>query len=149
VASGADGLAGLSAVIGGGGAVAQPAKRKAINGIEYRFIICLGDRFQKLELEFHSAEIRNVLLDRQPGRCRDAGTENCNDKSQSRERNSGFRPSDRHDEAGKGQCSQKIENTNCLFGAIHVLVERFGAGIIGHATDRLVRSLSGHQDGVC
>jgi hypothetical protein len=66
VASGADGLAGLSAVSGGGGAVAQPAKRRAMNGIEYRFIICLGDRFQKLELEFHSA--RHVALDRQPGR---------------------------------------------------------------------------------
>jgi TPR repeat protein len=46
VASGADGLAGLSDVSGGGGAVAQPAKRlKTINGIEYRFIFCRGDRF--------------------------------------------------------------------------------------------------------
>ncbi len=60
MASGADGLAGLSAVSGGGGAVAQPAKRKATNVIEYRFIICLDDRFQKLELEFHSAEIQYV-----------------------------------------------------------------------------------------
>jgi hypothetical protein len=61
VASGADGLAGLSAVSGGGGAVAQPAKRlKTINGIEYRFIFCRGERFKKLELEFHSAEIQDV-----------------------------------------------------------------------------------------
>src|SRR6202049_798710 len=71
VASGADGFAGLSAVSGGGGAVAQPAKRpKATNSIEYRFIICRGDRFQKLELKFHSAEILGVLLDRLAGRYR-------------------------------------------------------------------------------
>src|SRR5271166_304805 len=70
-ASGADGFAGSSAVSGGGGAVAQPARRpKATKGMEYRFIICRGDRFQELELEFHSAEIRDALLDRLAGRYR-------------------------------------------------------------------------------
>jgi hypothetical protein len=73
VASGADGLAGLSAVSGGGGAVAQPAKRpKATNSIEYRFIICRGDRFQKLELKFHPAEILDGVLDRLAGRYKNA-----------------------------------------------------------------------------
>src|SRR5271166_1975162 len=67
--SGADGFAGSSAVSGGGGAVAQPARRpKATRGMAYRFIICRGDRFQKLE--FHSAEIRDALLDRLAGRYR-------------------------------------------------------------------------------
>jgi hypothetical protein len=70
-ASGDDGFAGLSALSGGGGVVAQPTRRpKAINGMEYRFIFCPCDRFQKLELEFHSAEIRDVLLDRPAGRYR-------------------------------------------------------------------------------
>src|SRR3984893_5165744 len=65
VASGANGLAGLSAVSGGGGAVAQPAKSPtATNSIEYRFIMCRDDRFQKLDLGFHSAEILDALLDR-------------------------------------------------------------------------------------
>ena len=58
MASDADGLAGLSAVSGGGGAIAQPARRpKATNGREYRFMIFRGDPFQKLELDFHRAEI--------------------------------------------------------------------------------------------
>src|SRR6266481_2884077 len=70
VASGADGLAGSSAVSGGGGAVAQPAKRLKATNSEYRFIFCRGDRFQKLEVEVHLAEIRDVLLDRLPGRYR-------------------------------------------------------------------------------
>jgi hypothetical protein len=71
VASGADGLAGLSAVNGGDVAVAQPAKRaKATSSIEYRFIICRGDRFQKTDLGFHLAEILDALLDRLPGRYR-------------------------------------------------------------------------------
>ena len=68
MASGAVGLAGLSALSGGGGAVTQPARRpKATNGREYRFMICRGARFQKLEFEFHPAEIRDALLDRLVG----------------------------------------------------------------------------------
>src|SRR5271166_1126193 len=68
-ASGADGFAGSSAVSGGGGAVAQPARSpKATRGMEYRFIICRGDR--RLEVVFHSAEIRDALLDRLAGRYR-------------------------------------------------------------------------------
>ena len=59
MASAAEGLAGLSALSGAGGAAAQLANRpKAINGTKDRFIICRGDRFQNLALEFHSAEIR-------------------------------------------------------------------------------------------
>ena len=69
VASRADGFAGLSALSGGGGAAAQPARRpKAINAVEYRFMICPYDRFQKLGLELHSAEIRDVLLGPLAGR---------------------------------------------------------------------------------
>ena len=58
MACGADGLAGLSAVSVGGGAVAHPARTlTAINGMEKRFIIRCGDEFQEMEWHFHSAEI--------------------------------------------------------------------------------------------
>ena len=73
MASGADGLAGSSAVSGGGGAVLHPARTpKAIKGIEHRFIIRCGDDFPKTELDFHSAEILDASLDRLPGRYRDS-----------------------------------------------------------------------------
>jgi hypothetical protein len=43
MASGADGLAGLSAASGGGGAVVHPARMPtAIKGIEHRFMIRFG-----------------------------------------------------------------------------------------------------------
>ena len=70
VASGADGLAGLSAVSGGGGAVAQPVRRpKAINRIEYRFIICRV-AFQWMELAYRLFGIPGVGLDRLAARYR-------------------------------------------------------------------------------
>ena len=70
-ASGAEGFAGLSALIAGRGAVAQPARRpKATNGREYRFMIFRGDPFQKLELDSHRAEIPDALLARLVGRYR-------------------------------------------------------------------------------
>jgi hypothetical protein len=45
MASGAEGLAGLSAARGGGGAVAHPARSPtAIKGIEHRFMIEITQR---------------------------------------------------------------------------------------------------------
>jgi hypothetical protein len=52
----------LSAPSGGAGAVAQPAKTPAaINVIERRFIIRFGDEILETELDFHWAEIPDVL----------------------------------------------------------------------------------------
>jgi hypothetical protein len=61
VVSGAEAFAGSSPVSGGGGAVAQPARRpKASNGTEYRFILCPGDRFRSWNRRFHSAEMPDL-----------------------------------------------------------------------------------------
>ena len=77
MASGAEGLAGLSAVSGDGGAVAQPASRpKATNGIEHGFMIRCGGEFPETAWDIYSAEIPGVLLDllveryRSRSRCR-------------------------------------------------------------------------------
>ena len=71
MASGADGLAGLSAARGGGGATAHPARSPtAIKGIEDRFMIRCGDEFPKTELDFHWAEIPDALLCRPAARYR-------------------------------------------------------------------------------
>ncbi len=71
MASGADGLAGLSAVSCGGGAVAHPASRPtAINGIEHRFIGRCGGEVPETKMDFHLVGILDVLRDRQPARCR-------------------------------------------------------------------------------
>ena len=62
VASAAVGLVGLSAVSGGGGVVAQPARKlKATSTKEYRFIVRCADGFGETELEFHSAETPDAL----------------------------------------------------------------------------------------
>ena len=71
MASGAEGLAGLSAPSGGAGAVAQPAKTPAaINVIERRFIIRFGDEILETVLDFHWAEIPDVLRAHLPERYR-------------------------------------------------------------------------------
>ena len=58
MASGAEGLAGLSALSGGGGPAAQPARTPtATNSTENRFMIPCRDEFSKTELDFHWAEI--------------------------------------------------------------------------------------------
>jgi hypothetical protein len=73
MASGAEGLAGLSALSGGGGPAAQPARTPtATNSTENRFMIPCRDEFSKTELDFHWAEILDASLDRLPGRCRDS-----------------------------------------------------------------------------
>ena len=61
MASAAVGLVGLSAS-GGGGVVAQPARKlKATSTKEYRFIVRCADGFGETELEFHSAETLDAL----------------------------------------------------------------------------------------
>lgn len=60
--SGADGLAGSSAVSGGGGAVVQPINRpKAISVMEYRFIADRFNRFQKAKSEFLFFSVDSTL----------------------------------------------------------------------------------------
>src|SRR5215469_1764764 len=77
---------------------------------------------------------------------RDPRTENCDDQGQGSQWKSSFRPFNWQEKTDYGECRQKIESTDCLFGAIHVLIERVSARVIGHATDRLVRPLSGYKD---
>src|SRR6516225_27102 len=77
---------------------------------------------------------------------RDPRTENCDDQGQGSQWKSRFRPFHRQEKTSSGECRQKIESTNRLFGAIHVLIERVSTCVIGHATDCLVRPLSGYKD---
>jgi hypothetical protein len=100
---------------------------------------------QKLELEFHSAEIRDAVLGRQPAQCRQQARNKLGPRLESRSQGKArFWPLDWYEQTGERKYGQNIEGANRLFSPIHVFIERFRAGIIGHVTDRFVRSLAGH-----